>query len=282
MKNIAIVTDSTSDLSVRLVEKTDITIVPLSVIFEGNKYIDDGESILLNDFYRRLKKSDAMSLSTQPSPGDFTKVYIELLKEYQSIISIHISSKLSGTFNSAVLARRQLKEATIEVIDSEMVHMSCEFLAIEVSRMASEGMELKEIVARVEKFKQNIDSFYCPRTLDNLIKGGRMSKIKGTFAKMLEVKPILTLREGEISLYKKVRKWDQAKDAIADAIKEKADGSNNITLSIGDVDAEGEADAISERLAREIKPKEILRTDIGIVVGSHLGIGGLGVTCYIQ
>lgn len=136
MKNIAIVTDSTSDLSVRLAEKTDITIVPLSVIFEGNKYIDDGESILLNDFYRRLKKSDAMPLSTQPSHGDFTKVYIELLKEYQSIISIHISSKLSGTFNSAVLAKRQLKEATIEVIDSEMVHMSCGFLAIEASRMA--------------------------------------------------------------------------------------------------------------------------------------------------
>lgn len=281
MRNIAVVTDSTSDLPLELAKEKNIMIVPLSVMFEGNKYIDDGKSISLKEFYRRLKESDTMPMSAQPSPGDFMKVYIELLKEYRGIVSIHISSKLSGTFNSAVLAKKELVGKNIKVVDSGMVHMACGFLAIEASRMASEGMKLAEVAAGIESFKQSIDSLYCPMTLDNLIKGGRMSKLKGAFANMLEVKPVLTLREGEIALFKKVRKWDQVKNVIVDTIKEKTDGSDNVTISVGDVDAKDEAEAISKRLAREIKPKEILRTEIGIVVGSHLGIGGLGITYHI-
>ncbi len=119
MESTAIVTDSTSDLPLKLAEEKNINIVPLSVIFEGKRYVDDGKSMSPGEFYRKLKNSNNMPLAAQPSPGKFVSMYKKLLKNYRNIISIHISGKLSGTHNSAVIARKQLPEASIEVMDSE-------------------------------------------------------------------------------------------------------------------------------------------------------------------
>ena len=278
MGKIAIVTDSTSDIPPGIASEKNINIIPLSVIFEGKKYVDDRKSVKLKDFYRKLKDSSEMPMAAQPSPGDFIKLYSELLEDHEGVISIHISSKLSGTYNSAVLAKRQLNHPGIEVVDSGMVHMACGFMAIEASRMESEGMAMEDILKGLGSFKSRIGSLFCPLTLDNLIKGGRMGKLKGAFASMLEVKPILTLNDGEVSLYKKARKWEQAKDTIVSSVRQKTGGKENVVISVGDVDAEDEADSICQRLMEEVGPKEIIRTEVGIVVGSHLGIGGLGVT----
>jgi DegV family protein with EDD domain len=278
MGEIAIVTDSTTDLPKELSSEYGIHVVPLSVIFEGEKYIDDGKSIMLKDFYRKLKNSKDMPMAAQPSPGDFMKLYSGLLKDYENIISIHISSKLSGTCNSAILAKKQLDDQGINVVDSEMVHMACGFMAVEASRLASEGRDTTEILKSLETFKKGIGSFFCPFTLDNLIKGGRMGRLKGAFASMLEVKPILTIKDGEVSLHEKARKWEQAKESIIGAIKKDTSGCDDIVISVGDVDAADEADDICRRLLDEIEPRKMIRTEVGIVVGSHLGIGGLGIT----
>jgi len=278
MDKIAIVTDSTSDLPAPLAYEKNINVIPLSVIFEGREYIDDRKSIDLKDFYSRLKDSTEMPMAAQPSPGDFIKLYSGLLKGYEGIISIHISSKLSGTYNSALLAKRQLDNPGIIVVDSGMVHMACGFMAVEASRLVSEGMDAADVLEGIGLFRDKIGSLFCPFTLDNLIKGGRMGKLKGIFASLLEVKPILTLKDGEVSLYKKARKWEQAKDAIIEAIKEETSGSENAVISVGDVDAGDEADSICQRITDEIGPAEMIRTEVGIVVGSHLGIGGLGIT----
>jgi DegV family protein with EDD domain len=156
--------------------------------------------------------------------------------------------------------------------------MACGFMAVEASRLASQGMDSPDIMGKLERFKKSIGSYFCPFTLDNLIKGGRMGRLKGAFASMLEVKPILTLKNGEISLYKKARKWGQAKEEIVNAVKADTAGCDNIVISVGDVDAADEADAICGRLMDEAEPREMIRTEVGIVVGSHLGIGGLGIT----
>jgi DegV family protein with EDD domain len=278
MGKIAIVTDSTSDLPPGLASENDINIIPLSVVFEGTEYIDDRESIKLKDFYGKLKDSSEMPMAAQPSPGDFLKLYSNLLKDHEGIISIHISSKLSGTYNSASLAKKQLGSPGINVIDSEMVHMACGFMAMEASRLVSKGMDIEDVLKGISSFRERIGSLFCPFTLDNLIKGGRMGKLKGVFANMLDVKPMLTLKDGEVSLYRKARKWEQAKDTIISAIKEETSGSDSVAISVGDVDAENEADYVCKRIMDEIEPRELIRNEVGIVVGSHLGIGGLGIT----
>jgi DegV family protein with EDD domain len=281
MGKIAVVTDSTTDLPSELASEYDIHIIPLSVIFEEKKYIDDGKNIKLKDFYRKLRSSKDMPMAAQPSPGDFLKLYSTLLKDHEEIISIHISGKLSGTYNSATLAMKRLEHKGIYIIDSGMVHMACGFMAIEASKLASRGLDAAGILRELEVFSKSINSYFCPLSLDNLIKGGRMGKLKGAFASILEVKPILTLRKGEISLYKKARKWEQAKEAIINAIKKDTAGHEDIVISVGDVDAANEADSIYWRLIDEVKPREIIRTEIGIVVGSHLGIGGLGISYHM-
>ncbi len=280
MPQAAIITDSTSDLPPSVSSHFGITIVPLSVNFEDKTYVDNGKSIKQDDFYNMMAKSDQMPKAAQPTPGDFLKAYSQLLKEERDIISVHISSKLSGTINSAQLAKKQLNGQKIHIIDSQMVHMACGFMARKAAVLAEEGTGAEEIIGELDDFRKKINSLFVPKYLDNLIKGGRISKVKATFANLLEVKPILTIKDGEVSMYKKAKKWEQAKKELLDSMDELIAGEGKLTVSIGDVASDEEADWVAEAIKERFAPSEIIRAKIGIVVGSHLGIGGLGITFY--
>jgi len=280
MSNVAIVTDSTSDLPRDLCEKYKVKVIPLSVAFGEVIYLDDGINISSKEFYSKLREAKTMPRAAQPSPGEFMKAYSNILKNHDSIISIHISKKLSGTTNSAMIAKREFKGKDIEIIDSALVHMSCGFLALKAAELAREGKSKKEILAAIYYLKAKIKSLFVPKTLENLIKGGRMGKAKGLFASILEVKPILTLNNGELILFKKTRKWDQAKNEIISSMREMIKGSKSIIVSIGDADAEEDAEEMTERIKKAFNPVQVIRAKVGIVVGTHLGSGGMGITFY--
>ncbi len=280
MSQIAVVTDSTSDLPRDICKQYGITVVPLSVSFEGNTYADNGKSIKQDDFYKMMASSDQMPKAAQPTPGDFLKTYHRLLQENEHIISIHISSKLSGTLNSAELARKQLKDAPIHIVDSELVHMPCGFMAMKAADMAKQGLKAAEIIDALSLFRKKIYAYFAPKNLDNLIKGGRISKVKAAFANLLEVKPILTLNGGEVSLHTKAKKWEQAKKELLDAMESHVEKKGKLTVSVGDVASQKEADRLAEVVRQRFSPRALYRVNIGIVVGSHLGIGGLGIAFY--
>lgn len=280
MNNIAIVTDSTSDLPRDLSKEHKINVVPLSVMFESKKYMDDGIEIREEHFYEMIKSSSEMPKAAPPSPGDFMQVYNKLLQHYSGIISLHISRKLSGTLNSVEIAVKQFEKGKILDIDSEVVHMSCGFMAVKAALLAKESDNKEEIAGELSDFRKKINSFFIPRSLENLIKGGRINKMKGMFAKLLEVKPILTLKDGEVSLYKNSRKWELAKNEMLDSMEKLIKDNKKLTVSIGDVASKEEADEIESRIRQRFDPASIIRTKIGIVVGSHLGIGGLGITFF--
>jgi len=280
MSQIAVVTDSTSDLPESARERYNINVVPLSVAFDNKIYTDDGKSIKQDNFYKMIEKSDCMPKAATPAPGDFLKTYTGLLEEEKEIISIHISRKLSGTINSAELARKQLDGKNIHIIDSHLVHMSCGFMAIKASNMANQNYDADYIIKELDNFSKKINSFFVPRSLDNLIKGGRISKIRAAFANLLEVKPILTLKDGEVSLYKSTQKWEQAKKEMLNSMERLIKKEGKLTVSIGDVASDNEASELEEIIRDRFNPSEIYRTKIGIVVGSHLGIGGLSVVFF--
>ncbi|MBC7333530.1 MAG: DegV family protein [Actinobacteria bacterium] len=280
MGEITIVTDSTSDLPGYLYEGYGLLVVPLSVVFEGKTYLDDGISIKPEDFYRMMQASTEMPKASQPTPGDFLRVYSDLINQGREIISIHISRKLSGTLNSAEIAANQFEKGKVELVDSELVHMPCGFLALKAAKMAKEGVTKNEIISEIINFRKKINSFFLPKSLENLIKGGRVNKIKGKLASLLEIKPILTLRDGEVSLYKNTRKWELAKKELLDSMESLVSGRGKLTVSIGDVSSKEEANEMEERIRERFNPAQIIRTNIGIVVGSHLGIGGLGITFF--
>jgi len=286
--NISIITDSTSDLPPKIYKDYDydLTVVPLSVTFNDKTYLDNGIDITPEKFFEMMSSSADMPKASQPTPGNFMQVYKEKLSKGNEIISIHISRKLSGTLNSAELAANQIEKNSekkqISIVDSGLVHMPCGFLALRAAELAKKGLSRDEIIKEISIFREKIFSFFIPKSLDNLIKGGRINKIKGKLATMLEIKPILTLKDGEVALYKNTRKWELAKKEVLESMEsclENFSGKNlDLIVAIGDVANKEDADEIEEKIRKRFSPKDVIRTNIGIVVGSHLGIGGLGIT----
>ena len=280
MSKIGIVTDSTCDLPGNLIEKYNITSIPLSVIFQEETFLDDGKEATIEEFYRKLRSADKLPTTTQPTPRDFVDTYKGLLQKYDSIISIHISKKMSGTVNSAELAIQQMPDAAIEIIDSEYVHMPLGFLALEAAKLASDGRSKEDILEAVKTLKGKIKELFVPSTLEYLKKGGRIGKAKGLIASLLDIKPILAIHDGEVSQFKTTRRWKQAKTELINSMESMIENPERLVVSVGDSDAEKDGIEMLDRIKEKFNPKEIFRVNVGTVVGTHLGPGGVAISFY--
>jgi len=279
MGKIAIVTDSTSDLPEEMLGKYNIKVVPLYVNFEDENYADNGIDITYRDFYEKLANVKVLPKSAQPSPADFINAYREVLKENDSIISIHISKKMSGTIDSAEMAKKEVG-GDIEIIDSEMVHTPLGLMVLKAAELAGQGKSKEQIINAVNELKQKISVLFIPQTLKYLIMGGRIGRARGLIASLLEINPILTLKLGEVSQYKKTRRWNQAKNELIDSMKSMIKDSSNVIAYVTDSNAASEGDDMLERIKKEINPKAVYRSYIFSIVGIHLGPGAVAVTFY--
>jgi len=280
MSKIAIVTDSTSDIPKDLIEKFKIIVVPLYVNFEDRSYLEDGIDLTSKQFYEKLKEVKKQTTTSQPTPQAFLKAYNELLKENEAIISIHISQKMSGTFSSAEIARKELPGKDIEVIDSGLVHMPLGILVMKAAEMALAGKSKEEILKAIDDLKQKISILFIPNTLKYLIMNGRIGRAKGLLASALEIRPILTIHMGEVSQFKTTRRFSQAKNELIDSIKSAVKDTNKLMVIVSDSDAKEEGDEMAQRIKETFNPKQIMRAEIGAVVGNNLGPGGIAVTFY--
>ena len=279
MGKIAIVTDSTADIPQDLIKKFNIVVVPLTVSFGEEFFKVDGIELTNEEFCKKLETSKELPKTIQPSPGDFVETYKKLFQNYDQIISIHISKKMSGTLDSAQIAKKEFPDKVIEVIDSELVHMPLGFIVLEAADMAIKDFDLDKILARIQFLKQNMHSLFIPRTLEYLQKGGRIGRAKSLVASLLEIKPILTLNLGEVSPYKNTRRWNQAKEEIINSMKNILPNPKNLTVSVGDLNLRQDGEEMFERIKKELNPKKILRVNFGPIVGAHLG-PAIGITFY--
>src|SRR4030066_1314082 len=275
MNKVAIVTDSTADIPKDLVEKYKIKVVPLYVNFEDKSYLNDGIDITSKQFYEKLENAKKQVTTSQPTPQDFIKVYNELLKENETIISIHLSQKMSGTFASAEMARKELVGKNIEVIDSELVHMPLGILAMKAAELARDGKSKEEIIDAINELKQKITVLFIPSTLKYLIMGGRIGRAKGLIASVLEIRPILTLNMGEVSQFKTTRRFSQAIKELISSMESMVKDTNKLIVIVSDSDAKAEGDKMAERIKEKFNPKQLTRSEIGAVVGNNIGPGGV-------
>jgi len=280
MSKTAIVTDSTADIPKDLIEKYRIKVVPLYVNFEDKSYLDNGVDITSKQYYERLKNVKKQPTTSQPTPSDFVKVYSELLNENDNIVSIHISKKMSGTFSSADMARKELSDKDIEVIDSELVHMPLGILVTKAAELSQEGKSKEEILKAVNDLKQKVTVLFIPSTLKYLIMGGRIGRAKGLIASVLEIRPILTLHMGEVTQFKTTRRFSQAKNELINSIKNMVKDTGKLMVIVSDSDAKEEGDEMAERIKETFHPKQIMRAEIGAIVGNNVGPGALAVTFY--
>lgn len=280
MARVAIVTDSTADFPAEYIVKYNITVVPLSVIFDQTAYVDNGVDISIDEFYEKLKVSKKLPTTTQPTPADFSLVYEKLLKDHESIISVHISKKMSGTHDSAEAAKKELgPTCDITVIDSEVTTIALGLIILKAARLASEDKTKDEVLAAINDLKSKINTLFIPRTLEYLQKGGRIGRAKGLIASLLEIKPVLTLHLGEVSQYKTTRRWSQAKNELASSMQNMLKGTGKLTVALADADLKEEGDEVYSKIIELFVPAFAIRTTIGCIVGTHLG-PGLAIAFY--
>jgi DegV family protein with EDD domain len=283
MSKIRVVTDSTADLSPEMIEQYGIKVVPLDVLIAGTVYKDKID-ITNDEFYKILRSTKELPTTSQPSPAVFAETYRELADEgAEHIISIHLSSDLSGTYQSSVLAAEIVKDTvTVHHFDSRTATMGLGLLVLSVARMVESGKKLDEILTTTKRIIQEMDLYFLLDSLDNLHKGGRIGKASHLFGSLLNIKPVLNLSNGVISAYEKVRgnKDNKALERLIEILAEKIDPSKKLYCAVAYCDNREVAEYIVERLKDRVDCDEFIYLQIGSVVGTHIGMGATGMAFY--
>ncbi len=269
---VKIVTDSSADLPTSLIEELGITVVPLYVRF-GEEVYRDRVDISEDEFYQRLQHDPVHPNTIQPTPQDFTAVYQKLSREADGIVSIHISNKLSGTLNSALQGKELVdKGCPIEVIDSRATTMGLGLIDVVAARAAMAGKALPEVVEEVQKTIPDIHFLALFDTLKYLLLGGRIGKAKALLGSILNVKPMLTLRDGEVLPAGQVRTRSKGIERLIDFARNTADIQD---LAIVYNTTPDEARALAERIGPIFTKGKISLARIGPTLGVHMGPGAL-------
>ncbi|TMC81761.1 MAG: DegV family protein [Chloroflexi bacterium] len=275
-RKVAIVTDSTSDLPSQLARTRSITIVPLTLHFDGRSLLD-GVDIKPSEFYRKLPNATMHPTTSQPAPGQFAEVYGELLTNHDAVVSVHISEKLSGTYASAVQGADMTDPKRVHVVDSELVSMSLGLLTLAASELAARGASAESVVERISAMRDQVQTYFSVATLEFLRRGGRIGRANALLGSVLQVKPVLCIRDGLVTPLERVRTFDRALNRVIDLARE-VDRGKGLCVVVGHADAEQDA----ERVARELEPvaETLMIQPLGPVVGAHAGPGVVGVGCY--
>ena len=274
---IAVVTDSTADIPSSLVEEAGLHIVPAYVRF-GDEQLRDGVDITAAQFYARLEtKQDEHPTTSQPSPGDFASVFSDVLEKHERIISVHISSKFSGTYASAVQGAREVDPdgERITSIDSNTASMTTGWAALTVARMLADGASYDEAVAAGRAMSEANLFAGTPLTLEYLRRGGRMSAAQTMLGNVLHIRPVIGVVDGVIVPLAKVRSHRRAVRKLAELVEERAPLTNLAVMYTTESD---EAEDLLVQLRQYIKPgSEGVTARIGAAIGAHLGPGTVGV-----
>jgi len=268
---VRVVTDSTADLPPDLAREWGIEVIPLFVHF-GTEVYRDGLDMGPNEFYQRLVRSPRLPTTSAPPPGAFQEVYARLLEGAEGVVSVHISSKLSATHDSALLAGQQFK-GKIEVIDSLSCSMGVGLLALAAAERARGRKKLKEIAQEVRALVPRAHLFGLVDTLDYLVKGGRVGKAQAFLGSLLQVKPLLTIKHGEAHPLERVRTRRRALERLVELA---ASFSSASALAVLSSTTPQEAEALAGRLGKGFACP-IYQARFGPVMGTYVGPGALGV-----
>ncbi|MDV3426758.1 MAG: DegV family protein [Bacillota bacterium] len=273
MSKIKIITDSTADLPEALYIDKDIEVLPLLIQMNGKTYTD-GIDIDLESLLIGMDSSPDFPATSQVNPDRFYNVYKKYIEEGYQIISIHISSKMSGTYQSALIAKDMINSSSIAVIDSMNVTAGLGILVLKAAELRDKGLSFEEIQQEVIKSIPAIKSCLLFDTLKNLIKGGRIGKAKGTIGHMLNVKLLLSIEDGVITQIGKERGIKKALNKMSKIIENCSIKENQLVIVI-----HAHNEELKDKLVLEIKKytSNVIESEVGCVVGVHAGKGAAGI-----
>ena len=281
MTRIAIVTDSTTSLPQELVERYHIHVIPTLVLFGMDVY-RDGVDLSPPQFYRMLGEASHLPTTSQPSMEDFADFYRSLGEEADAIISIHVSEELSGTLASAYAARTTLPGVPIEIIDSRFISMGLGFVVLAAARAAAEGKSVAEAAMAAKEVVPKMNLLFVVETLRYLAKGGRIGGASALIGSVLQIKPVLCIKDGRIEVQEKVRSTIKARGRMIEIMEERVGPGATVHAAVVHANSLAEAEAMREELARRFNCAELYVTEIGAVIGTHTGPGTVGVAFYAE
>ena len=274
---VKIVTDSTAYLKPEMIARYDIRVVPLKVAF-GTEVYSEGMDISADKFYQKLAETGAFPTTSQPSAGDFVKVYDELAQRGHPVLSIHISGRLSGTAGSALAARDALPHAQIEVVDSQSIAMG--MLVAPAAEAAARGQTLPQIKESIEKLNECLNVIGTFSTLEYLWKGGRIGAARALVGTLLRIKPVLTYHDGEVKVLARPRTIARATEYMLQFVAKRTERGTFLSGWIAHTHVSEAARALEKVLRDRFDWAELRLLELGPVLGTHMGPGFIGLGFY--
>ncbi len=283
---IALVTDSTCDLPAEMLDKYQIEIVPLTVHFEEDTYYDKVD-LDSEEFYKMMESAAELPTTSQPSVGLFIDSYQKLAENYDQVISIHLSSALSGTCESARLAAAQVEDIEVEIIDSKSTSSGLGFMVLLAAKMIKEGRDIKEIKEAVLQEREKLTIYFTVNELSYLEKGGRIGKAQAFLGSIFNFNPILELSaaSGEITPKEKIRGYKKTNQKMVDLALEAAAGSDNVNFAYIFGKNTDNYMQLKDLFESKVEEQEgfqyqLLENKIGTVLSSHTGPLVYGIVIY--
>jgi DegV family protein with EDD domain len=276
MGKTVVVSDSTGYIPSALLIKHGIRTVPLSVVW-GNEVLKDGVDILPPQFYARLKTAKVMPSTSQPSPDEFKKVFAPIIDAGDSILAVLISSKLSGTVDSAVQAQAMFPKGRIEIIDTLTTAMALGFCTLAAARAVQEGAEMVEAAAAARRAMGCSGEIFVVDTLEFLHRGGRIGGASAFIGTALNMKPLLTVQDGKVEALDKVRTKKKATERMLDIIEQRIGSNRPVRIATLQAAAEAEAKELLETAKKRFNAEEAVFSEVSPVIGTHVGPGTVGL-----
>ena len=270
----AIVTDSTAYITKEVRDKYDIHMIPLTVVFDNEIYEEEVD-LQAGQFYEEVK-SKALPTTSQPSIGKFAELFEQLSKEYDEVISIHLSSGISGTYQGAITAGNMVDNINVFAFDTEISCMVQGFYAIEAAKLAKSGKTAADIIPVLEELKKTSHAYFMVDDLAHLQRGGRLSSAQALIGSLLQVKPLLHFADKVIVPFEKIRTRKKAMKRIVDLLAEATNGEEYQAVIIH-ANREEEAQEWKAELAERFPNIEFSISYFGAVIGTHLGEGSMGL-----
>ncbi|KLV24241.1 DegV family protein [Niallia circulans] len=270
----AIVTDSTAYIPKEVREKYNIYMIPLTV-FLGSEVYEEEKELTASEFYEAVRKMD-LPTTSQPSIGKFVELFEELSKNYDEVISVHLSSGISGTYQGAITAGDMVEGIKVFAFDTEISCMVQGFYAIEAAKLAQQGKSAAEIIPILDELKQTSNAYFMVDDLSNLQRGGRLSSAQAIIGSLLQVKPLLHFKDKIIVPFEKIRTKKRAMRRIVELLREETNGGSYYAAIIH-ANREEEAKEWKAELEQEFPNIEFSLSYFGAVIGTHLGEGSMGL-----
>lgn len=273
---VKIVTDSVSDLPRDYIEKYDIKVMDLNIIF-GERTYKDRVDINPSEVFERIKNNNEFPKTSQVTPFEFVEIFDDLSKDSNEVLAILMSSKMSGTYNSAIIAKNELTGRKIEVMDSKGITLGYGLIVIEAAKMAKQGKSLDEIKKRIQVMISNMEYLIVFDTLEYVYRGGRINKSQYIISNFLNIKPIVTMKDGEMVVKDKVRGRKKVIKWLTDYIKSNNININDKVIGLNHVNDVDYVEQLKAEITNKFNPKEIIISDVGCTVAAYSGLSAIAI-----